>query len=148
MSYFERAPRSRADPLRISVVQRRQVQRYQQIVDQFDAVARANLGKLVHIQDLCRVAGIKQHTLLRAFRAIHDTTPHRYLHALRLKGAREALLASDVDEETVTRLALRFGFRELGRFAVDYRAAFGESPSETLRRTSPTGTFTSQCRDL
>ena len=38
--------------------------------------------------------------------------------------------------ETVTDAAMRFGFRELGRFAVDYRAAFGESPSETLRRAS------------
>jgi AraC family ethanolamine operon transcriptional activator len=129
-------------------VQTRQVQRYQQIVDQFDAVACANLGKLMHVQDLCRVAGVKQHTLLRAFRAIRDTTPHRYLHTLRLKGAREALLASDADEETVTRVALRFGFRELGRFAVEYRAAFGESPSETLRHASRTGAFTSQCRDL
>jgi AraC family ethanolamine operon transcriptional activator len=85
---------------------------------------------------------------LRAFRAVRDTTPHRYLHALRLNGAREALLASDADEETVTRVALRFGFRELGRFAVEYRAAFGESPSETLRHAAPTGAFTSQCRDL
>jgi AraC family ethanolamine operon transcriptional activator len=126
----------------------RRDQRYQEIVDQFDAVARANLGKLVRIRDLCRVAGVEQHTLLRAFRAVCDTTPYRYLHALRLKGARQALMASDADTETVTRVALRFGFRELGRFAVDYRAAFGESPSETLRRTTRTGAFTSQCRDL
>ena len=126
----------------------RRVQRYQQVVDQFDEVARANLGKLVHIRDLCRVAGVEQHTVLRAFRAIRDTTPYRYLHALRLKGAREALLASDADAETVTRVAMRFGFRELGRFAADYRAAYGESPSETLRRPSPAGAFTSQCQDL
>jgi transcriptional regulator GlxA family with amidase domain len=33
-------------------------------------------------------------------------------------------------------VALRCGFRELGRFAADYRAAFGENPSETLRRNS------------
>jgi transcriptional regulator GlxA family with amidase domain len=126
----------------------RRVQRYEQIVDQFEAVARANLGKLVHIRDLCRVAGVEQHTVLRAFRAIRDTTPYRYLHALRLKGAREALLTSEADAETVTRVAMRFGFSELGRFAADYRSAFGESPSETLRRTSPTGAFTSQGRDL
>jgi AraC family ethanolamine operon transcriptional activator len=124
------------------------VQRHQQIVDQFDAAARANLGKRGLIRDLCRVAGVEQGTLLRAFRALHNTTPYRYLHALRLNAAREALLASDAEGETVTRVAMRFGFRELGRFAVDYRAEFGESPSETLRRATPTGAFTSQCQNL
>src|SRR5215831_13713520 len=33
--------------------------------------------------------------------------------------------------------ALRFGFNELGRFAVDYRKVFGESPPETLRAVLP-----------
>jgi transcriptional regulator GlxA family with amidase domain len=33
-------------------------------------------------------------------------------------------------------VASRCGFRELGRFAADYRAAFGEYPSETLRRSA------------
>jgi transcriptional regulator GlxA family with amidase domain len=121
------------------VVQTRRVQRYQQIVDRFDAVARANLGKFAHIQDLCRLAAIEQRTLVRAFRAIRGTTPFRYLHALRLAEAREALLASDGAAETVTQVAMRFGFRELGRFAVDYRAMFGESPSQTLRRTTEPG---------
>jgi len=36
---------------------------------------------------------------------------------------------------TVTDIALRSGFLELGRFSVEYRQMFGESPSETLRQT-------------
>jgi AraC-like DNA-binding protein len=31
-------------------------------------------------------------------------------------------------------VALYYGFAHLGRFAGEYRKAFGESPSETLRR--------------
>jgi hypothetical protein len=31
-------------------------------------------------------------------------------------------------------VALSFGFAELGRFSVEYREAFGESPWATLRR--------------
>jgi AraC-like DNA-binding protein len=37
-------------------------------------------------------------------------------------------------EATVTGLAHRWGFDELGRMAGDYRQLFGELPSETLYR--------------
>jgi AraC family ethanolamine operon transcriptional activator len=112
-----------------------------------DAAARQP-GKLTTSGDLCRVSVVEQHKVLGAFRASRDTTPYRYLHALRLEGAREALLASDADAGTVMRVAMRFGFRELGRFAVDVEQRFRESSSETLRRTSPNGAFTSQCQDV
>jgi AraC family ethanolamine operon transcriptional activator len=80
------------------------------------------------------LAGIQRRTLLRAFRSICGTTPSRYLRAVRLEMARQALLSPHTDATTVTQVAMRFGFRELGRFAGNYRAIFGESPSMTLRR--------------
>jgi transcriptional regulator GlxA family with amidase domain len=73
---------------------------------------------------------------LRAFWATYRTTPYRYLHALRLDEARRMLSSGTTNLDTVTQVAMRFGFRELGRFAADYRAAFGESPSHTLRSAS------------
>jgi transcriptional regulator GlxA family with amidase domain len=36
----------------------------------------------------------------------------------------------------VTQIATDHGFWELGRFSVNYRAIFGEVPSETLHRPS------------
>jgi AraC-like DNA-binding protein len=109
-------------------------QRYQQLVDRFEEVARADLETLKRISDMCEAPGVSEHTLARAVRAVHGTTPLRYLHALRLAEARKALLSTDAASENVTQIAMRFGFNELGRFAVAYRAAFGESPSETRRR--------------
>jgi len=42
-------------------------------------------------------------------------------------GARSRVRSSDATSENVAPVALRFGFRERGRFAVDYREVFGES---------------------
>lgn len=108
---------------------------YREIVERFDAVARANLQTHRGIADLCRQAGVTPRTLARAFRAVHSTTPVQYLHALRLAAARRTLLSNDGATKRVTEVATRFGFRELGRFAVKYRQQFGESPSDTLRRS-------------
>ena len=57
-----------------------------------------------------------------------------FLRELRLENAQRELLTADPDNETVTQIALRYGFADLGRFAIRYRTAFGEKPSETLRR--------------
>ena len=51
---------------------------------------------------------------------------------LRLSQARQALLSANCKLMTVTEIATSFGFVELGRFSVEYRKVFGESPSQTL----------------
>jgi transcriptional regulator GlxA family with amidase domain len=60
---------------------------------------------------------------------------------LRLSRARRALLSADRKSTKVTEIATCFGFAELGRFSVEYRKAFGESPSQTLCRISQITTF-------
>jgi AraC-like DNA-binding protein len=60
--------------------------------------------------------------------------PHQYLLRRRIHLARRALVRGDPSVATVTSIATSHGFWELGRFAVLYRAMFGEVPSVTLRR--------------
>jgi transcriptional regulator GlxA family with amidase domain len=112
------------------------ITRHQQIVDRVAVLAAARPENEMRIADLCRATGISPRTLGRAFQAIHDMSPSRYLLALRLAEARHALLSAHAGSETVTQVAMRFSFREFGRFAALYRREFGESPSATLRRAS------------
>jgi len=114
----------------------RQAQRYRQLVDRFDEVVRVNVSTYVHVAELCRLAGIHERTLSRAVRSVHGISPYRYVRNLRLNEVRHALASEDI---TVTQAAMRFGFRELGRFGVLYREAFGESPTQTRRRTRRIG---------
>jgi AraC-like DNA-binding protein len=36
----------------------------------------------------------------------------------------------------IAQIAARYGFSEPGRFSVEYRSVFGETPSTTVRRSS------------
>lgn len=110
-----------------------QIRRYQQIVDRFDEVARANLGSRLQISKVCRAGGFTVRTLSRAVRAVTGTTPARYVRDLRLRTARQ-LLSSRTEVQSVGKVARQVGLLEPGRFAIWYRDAFGELPSDTLRR--------------
>jgi transcriptional regulator GlxA family with amidase domain len=60
--------------------------------------------------------------------------PMKYLQQVRLRRARDWLRDGSSAQTTVASVASGLGLSHLGRFAAAYRLAFGESPSETLRR--------------
>lgn len=72
-------------------------------------------------------------SLERGFREHLRTTPLQHLRAIRLERVRSSLRAPQIST-TVTSTALEHGFVHLARFSAHYKAAFGESPSQTLRR--------------
>jgi transcriptional regulator GlxA family with amidase domain len=112
------------------------VQQHRDIVVRIEDIARANLGEPLHLLDLCKSASVTEHSVRNAFRHVYGATPCRHLREFRMREARKALLAPGPKDRTVTDVAMRFGFFEIGRFAVRYRLTFGESPSTTLRRAS------------
>jgi len=109
-------------------------QRYRQIVGRIEGLLHSDRGEQLHVDDLCRAASVSERTLRNAFRKVHGVSPYRYLRGFRMTQARQALMAAGARRATVTEVAMQFGFLELGRFSVDYRSAFGECPSATLRR--------------
>lgn len=97
---------------------------------------RANPGAPITVESLAALSGISVRTLYSGFRRHHGMTPMRYLRNLRLERVREQLLDPE-QPRSVTTLAIRWGFLELGRFAAEYRKRYGELPSTTLQRASP-----------
>ncbi|MBN8989369.1 MAG: helix-turn-helix domain-containing protein [Rhizobiales bacterium] len=106
------------------------------IVEQAEILALAEVGDPIQISALCAALSISERTLRKAFHRVHGLPPCRHLRMLRLQQARRALIANDSHLTTVTEIATAFGFLELGRFSVEYRKIFGESPSQTLNRAS------------
>lgn len=84
------------------------------------------------LAELCAIAGVSERTLEYAFREQIGVTPGRYLRLRRLNAVRRELRDAEPLSLRVTEVAMRFGFWELGRFASEYRALFGERPSETI----------------
>ena len=90
-----------------------------------------NADQPVTIEDLVSVTGVAGRTLYRHFRDFTGHSPMSYLRKVRFERVREALQQAG-PAESVTDLALAWGFRHCGRFSVEYLRIFGESPSETL----------------
>ncbi|GIF03144.1 AraC family transcriptional regulator [Actinoplanes siamensis] len=83
---------------------------------------------------LAGIARMSVRSLQEGFRRHLGCTPMAYLQRTRLDRAHAALRGADPAAVTVASIANRWGFAHLGRFASAYRARFGVSPSETLRR--------------
>lgn len=84
------------------------------------------------LSDLARHAGVGARRLQVAFQDALHTSPIGYLRKVKLEHARHDLLTG---EDAVMTVAYRWGFNHPGRFSTVYRQAYGESPSETTRRS-------------
>jgi AraC-like DNA-binding protein len=90
-------------------------------------------GAEVTVSAIAAKVGVSLRSLEAGFRNWHQSTPTGYLRNIRLQAARAELLAPTAST-TVTSAALGNGFFHLPRFSAYYRAAFNETPGQTLRR--------------
>jgi AraC-like DNA-binding protein len=104
------------------------------LVQQAEALILESVDEPLHVSALCDIIGVSERALRKAFHRVHGNSPCRHLRMLRLSRARRALLSADAALASVTEIAMSFGFAELGRFSVEYKKAYGESPSQTLSR--------------
>jgi len=93
----------------------------------------ANLDRPITAGQLCRVAGVSQRGLEKAFESRRGMAPMRFVAERRLAAAHRMLVRAGPGSD-VTTIASTVGFTHMGRFASSYRQAFGESPSASLKR--------------
>jgi AraC-like DNA-binding protein len=93
----------------------------------------ANVGYNWRVAELATVAGVSGRTLQRQFLSFLGKTPGGVLRQISFEHARRELLQG-APGARVMDVALRCGFPHCGRFSVEYRRRYGETPSQTLKR--------------
>ncbi len=90
----------------------------------------------ISAEDLQRVAGVSKSKLYQEFQYYFATSPMSYLKRYRLQQIFKALTAKQGQRNlSISQLAYEWGFNHLSRFSQEYRAEFGESPSDTKNRS-------------
>jgi methylphosphotriester-DNA--protein-cysteine methyltransferase len=86
------------------------------------------------VQSLCEAIGTTERTLRRAFHAFFAMGPANFLKVYRLNHVRRTMLSEASVSLTVARLLASCSVSEFGRFAGEYKALFGELPSQTRNK--------------
>lgn len=89
------------------------------------------------VDDLCAELHVTRRTLQNHFQRVVGESPADFLKAIRLNACRRRLRESGDAALTVQEVASRWGFFHMGHFSADYKAMFGELPSQTLRAAQP-----------
>ncbi|MEM7300039.1 MAG: helix-turn-helix transcriptional regulator [Pseudomonadota bacterium] len=101
------------------------------IVHNAEEYMRDRAADGVSIADLSNAVGCSERSLFASFQKIRNESPLNYLRNIRLDRARQDLVIGDT---SVTDIAFKWGFSNLGRFSKLYAEKFEEKPSETLMR--------------
>lgn len=100
------------------------------VVRDAQALALQSVNDSLSIEEICRTLAISRRTLQMSFQRTLGIRPATYLRAVRLNAARRTLKECG----SVTEAATTWGFWHFGRFAQDYKAMFGEHPSQTAKQ--------------
>jgi AraC family ethanolamine operon transcriptional activator len=100
-----------------------------------EVLAAVSSGKMadLRISELCARAGISRRAVELAFQERFGVGPSAFLKSAQLAEARKLLQEGSPANCTVGDIMDQTGFSHVGQFATDYRNAFGERPSDTLR---------------
>jgi AraC-like DNA-binding protein len=93
----------------------------------------ASWNRAITIEELASQTNTSIRALYAAFKKSRGYSPMRYAKTVRLQRAKQMLMEPD-QRTSVSLVAFKCGFGNLGHFARDFREMFGELPSETVSR--------------
>ncbi|WP_171052582.1 helix-turn-helix domain-containing protein [Ruegeria sediminis] len=97
------------------------------------SLIEASPHRQLPVLELCELAGVSRRTLEALFHDRFGVGPAAFMKMRRLASVRSDLRKSPPDETLIGDAMSKYGFMHVGQFAADYRKAFGERPSETLK---------------
>jgi AraC-like DNA-binding protein len=104
------------------------------IIARFEDFLESRRYEPVYLAEICAAIRVSERTLRACCQEHLGMAPMHYLWLRRMHLAHRGLLCADPAAATVTAIATEYGFWELGRFSIEYRALFGETPSAALQR--------------
>jgi AraC-like DNA-binding protein len=103
------------------------------IVRQAEEYMEASWNRAITLEDLAAHTNASVRALHAAFKKCRGYSPVTFAKTVRLRRARQLLEQPD-SRTSVSGVAFKCGFGNLGHFAKDFREMFGELPSEILSR--------------
>lgn len=87
----------------------------------------------VNISTLAQQYKVSERTLQYSFKSLYGFTPKHFIRLLKLNLIHNELKKSNPKESTVSKIALKWGFKYMSHFSHYYTELFGQNPSQTLR---------------
>ncbi|MBV9248845.1 MAG: helix-turn-helix transcriptional regulator, partial [Acetobacteraceae bacterium] len=90
--------------------------RHKVVLERFRALLDANLDEVLYLPEVCSALAVSHRTLSYCCQESLGVSPKKYFLLRRMYMVRRALRESDPKATTVSEIATRYGFWELGRF--------------------------------
>jgi AraC-like DNA-binding protein len=112
---------------------------HRDVARRFEALLQAQPERAFRMTEISEALGVRPRTLSLVCEEQLGMGPVEYVRRRRMQLVYRALRRGNPDIAGIAGIARQSGFRSLGRFAAEYRALYGELPSDTLRRGSKGG---------
>ncbi len=102
------------------------------IIDELLNWIRDNLDRPIHLCDLEERSGYSQRSLRNVFQERFNCGPTHWIRTQRLEAARQRLL-DPARNDTVSSVAMAYGYQHLSQFSRDFQSTYRIKPSDLLR---------------